>query len=210
MRACSRSGQRDILALALAASIALTVTAAWAGAPTDQLRSSVDQVIRLLQGTAPAGNARRVALLRAIEPRFDLVEMARRALGRYWRDRTDREREQFVALFGELLRRAYLTRIEAYAGERVDYTGETVDGDYATVRTRIETRHDADIPVTYRMIRRGDDWLVYDVLVEGVSLVENYRAQFNTIIETSSYAELVTKMSAKLHEEEQPRDRANS
>ena len=85
-----------------------------------------------------------------------------------------------------------------------------MDGDYAMVRTRIVTRHDTDIPVTYRMIRRGGRWLVYDVLVEGVSLIENYRAQFTAIIETSSYAELVTRMQARLHEEVRPRDRANS
>jgi len=178
----------------------LTTTLAWAGAPTDQLRSSVDQVIRILHGPAPTGAARRAALLRAIEPRFDLVEMARRALGRYWRDRTDRERQQFVALFGDLLQRAYLGRIEADAGERVDYVGESLDGDYATVRTRIVTSRDTDIPVTYRMIRRGDRWLVYDVLVEGVSLIENYRTQFTTIIETSSYGELITKIQTRLHE----------
>ena len=200
MRAYPRSRRRAILALGLAASIVLTTTLAWAGAPTDQLRSSVDQVIRILHGPAPTGAARRAALLRAIEPRFDLVEMARRALGRYWRDRTDRERQQFVALFGDLLQRAYLGRIEADAGERVDYVGESLDGDYATVRTRIVTSRDTDIPVTYRMIRRGDRWLVYDVLVEGVSLIENYRTQFTTIIETSSYGELITKIQTRLHE----------
>jgi len=175
----ARSERRAILVLGLTASITLTTIPAWAGAPTEQLRSSVDQVLRLLQGPAPTGEARRGALLRAIKPRFDLVEMARRALGHYWKDRTDREREQFVALFGDLLQRAYLDRIEAYADERVDYIGESLDGDYATVQTRIVTRRDTDIPVTYRMIQRGDRWLVYDVLVEGVSLVENYRPMLN-------------------------------
>ena len=116
MRAYTRSGRRAIRAFAGTALIVLTATPAWAGAPTEQLRSSVDEVIRLLQGPASPGRPRQAALRRAIEPRLDLVEMARRALGRYWRDRTDREREQFVALFGGLLQRAYLGRIEAYAG----------------------------------------------------------------------------------------------
>jgi phospholipid transport system substrate-binding protein len=191
--------------LALTALLVLVARPAWAGAPTDQLRASVDTVIRIVRDPALRGEgkaeARRAALHRALEARFDLVETARRALGRYWSGRTDQERTQFVDLFGDLLERAYVGRIEASAGDRVAYTGESVDRDYATVTTRISTPRNTRIPVVYRMHRRGDRWLVYDVLIEGVSLVENYRSQFNDIIETSSYADLIRKMQEKLLEE---------
>jgi phospholipid transport system substrate-binding protein len=143
--------------------------------------------------------ARRQAVLHVIQPRFDFEETARLALGRYWSARTSDERRQFVALFSRLLERAYVGRILAYSGESVQYLGQTVGNEHATVRTRIVTHHDTEIPVDYRLERRGDRWLVYDVRIEGMSLVENYREQFNDVIVSSSYGNLVKKMEARLH-----------
>ena len=110
------------------------------------------------------------------------------------------EREEFVQLFADLLERSYISKIELYGGEKVDYVGETIDGDQATIKTKITTKQGTEIPIDYRMLKRGDKWLVYDVIIEGVSLVANYRAQFNKIIVTSSYAELVKKMRDKQEE----------
>jgi phospholipid transport system substrate-binding protein len=190
--------------IAVAGLIALVASPGWAGTPTDQLHPAIDQVLRILTDPALKRSAkrevRRAALRRAVEPVFDFTETARLALGRYWRDRTPREREKFTALFTDLLEETYASRIEAYAGERVVYLGESVDGDYATVRTKIITKRDTEVPVDYRMRREGDRWRVYDVIIANVSLVDNYRSQFSDIIETSSLRALVERMHARLRE----------
>src|SRR6267143_1959470 len=108
----------------------------------------------------------------------------------------EKDRQEFTALFTDLIERAYISKIERYSGERIAYAGEAVDGGLATVRTRFVTKQGTEVPVDYRMQQRGDRWLVYDVSVEGVSLINNYRTQFEKIIQTSSYAELVRKMKA--------------
>ena len=178
---------------------------AWAGAPTDQLRGRVDRVLRLLEDPQLKPEARAVerrASIRAIVAEiFDFRELSQRALGPHWQGRTPDERDEFIQLFADLLERSYIDKIELYSGaERIQYTGEVLDGDQvATVRTRIVTKQGTEIPVDYRMRRVGADrWLVYDVAIEGVSLVANYRAQFNRIIQRSSYKGLVEQLTARL------------
>ena len=180
----------------------LAVAPAWAGAPTDQLRQSIDRVIEILKDPALKSRVteRRTALRRAIEPTFDFAETARLALGRYWRDRTEQERKQFITVFGDLLELTYFSRIEGYSGEKVAYLGDSAEGDYATVRTRIITKKDQEIPIDYRVRRVDGRWMVYDIIIENIGLVQNYRSQFNTIIQTSSYQELVKKVEAKREE----------
>ncbi|MBI4608849.1 MAG: ABC transporter substrate-binding protein [Candidatus Rokubacteria bacterium] len=173
---------------------------AQAGAPTDQLRASIDKVTTLLEDPAPTkGGERRGAIRKVVHKTFDFAECAKRSLAGHWHARTDKERKEFTKLFGDLLDRWYLL-IERYKGERIVYTGETIDGDQATVRTKIITRQGAEFYVDYRLLRRGDRWHVYDVTFEGVSLVASYRAQFNRIIRTSSYQELVKRLKAKQEE----------
>jgi len=123
--------------------------------------------------------------------------MARRALGRHWAARTPAEQQEFTGLFRDLLERAYLSKIEKYSGEPIAYVGEAVDGDLATVRTKITTKQGQDVPIDYRLTRQGDRWLIYDVLVENVSLISNYRTQFDGIIRTSSYEELLKRLKAR-------------
>ena len=108
-----------------------------------------------------------------------------------------REQEEFVRLFTELLERSYLSTIENYAGERVTFLGESINGSYAQVRSRITTDRKVEISIDYRLIEKGDRWTVYDVVLDGVSLVSNYRSQFNSIIRTSSFADLLTKLRNK-------------
>ena len=195
MEMSSRGG----VALVLLVSVLLAVGgAADAATPTEHLRRQVDRVITTLEDPAlqQRPDERRAAVRTIAEQIFDFEDTARRALGRHWRERTPDERREFVGLFTDLLERAYIGRIEDYAGERVTYADETVDKDAATVRTRLVTRDGTAIPVDYRMRRADDAWLVYDVVIEGVSLVANYRAQFNRIIQTSSYEELVARMQA--------------
>jgi phospholipid transport system substrate-binding protein len=186
------------------ASLGLAVGVAggvWAGMPADQVRLQIERIVKVLADPAlkrPGHEqVRHAAVARIAEEAFDLREMTRRTLGPHWQGLTEAERAEFVTLFGDLLDRAYFTRIAAYNGEKVTVLGDSIDGDLATVRTRIVTQQGVEVPVDYRMLLRGDRWVVYDVSIEGVSLVANYRAQFNRIIQTSSYQALVDKLRAK-------------
>ena len=197
-----------VRALALLGALTLVITGgtreATAGEPTSQLRAQVDRVLKLLADPAmkqPARATERRAAMRAIaNDIFDFTETAKRALGRHWAARTPAERDQFVQVFADLLERSYISKVEHYGGDTIEYTGDSVDGDQATVGSRIITRQGVEVPIQYRMQRKGDRWLVYDVGIEGVSLVANYRSQFNKIIQTSSFEELVRKMKTRQEE----------
>ena len=175
-----------------------------AGAPLEQLRTQIDRVLKILDDAEMKkdgrGKDRRAAVRKIADDIFDFQETAKRSLGRHWTTRSPSERDEFVKLFSDLLERSYISKIELYGGEKIAYLGDTLDGDQALVRTRIVTKGGAEVPVEYRMLKKGERWLVYDVVIEGVSLVANYRTQFNKIIQTSSYAELVKKMKVKQDE----------
>ena len=178
---------------------------AWAGPPTDQLRAQMDHVIKILEDPDLKREGRQLerrgAIRRVANEIFDFTETTRRSLGQHWHARTAPEREEIVRLYADLLERSYIGKIELYSGERIQFVGDTVDGDQATVRTRLVTKAGTEIPVDYRMHRvTGDRWLTYDVAIEGVSMVANYRAQFNKIIQTSGYKALVSKLTAKQEE----------
>ena len=194
---------RRFAAVAVVLSLILA-GAAVAGPPTDQLRTQIDRVIKTLENPALQKPdkvvERRKAVRRIAEEIFDFGETAKRSLARHWQTRTPAEREEFVQLFSDLLERSYIGKVELFNGERITYTGETIDGDLAMVRTRIVTKQGTEIPVDYRLHKKGEKWLVYDVVIEGVSLIANYRTQFNKIITTSSYQELVKKMKTKQEE----------
>lgn len=173
--------------------------AAGAGGPTEALRTRVDQALRVLGDAELRGREeeRRRRLRQLADEIFDWSEAARRALGRHWRDRTPAEQQEFVGLFADLIERTYRSRIEQYSGERVAWDGEQVEGDQATVRTRVVTPQGSDAPVEYRLHRTPGGWRVYDVVIEGVSLIANYRSQFNRIIQGSSYQGLVQRLRAR-------------
>jgi len=191
---------RRLPALAAALLLSLNSGVAAAGIPTDQLRASVDHVLATLQDPAlkPESMAaeRRAAIRRDADAVFDFTEMARRALGRHWQELNEGQQREFVELFADLLERAYVSKIEKYNGERIAYVGESIEGDMATVKTEILTKQATQVPIDYRLLHKGDRWLVYDVLMEGVSLVLNYRTQFDHILQTSSYDELVRRLKA--------------
>lgn len=174
---------------------------AWAGEPADQLFAQIDLVLKILDDPElkRPGHAqeRRQAIRRVAADILDFEEISRRSLGRHWQARTATEREEFVLLFGDLLERAYIGRIETYSGEKIAFLGDTIDRDQATVKTKIVTRQGTEIPVEYRMLRRGDRWRAYDVVIEGISLVANYRAQFDKIIQRTSYQQLVKQVREK-------------
>jgi phospholipid transport system substrate-binding protein len=170
-----------------------------AGAPTEQVRRYTDHVQQILDDPKIKQADKRTAVRKVAEQVFDLTETAKRALGQHWKKRTPAEQEEFVQLFADLLERTYIAKIDLYGGERLQYTTEAVDGDYAVVRAKVLAKQ-VEVPVEARMHRRGERWLIYDIAIENVSLVGNYRSQFDRIIRTSSYEELVRRLKTKRDE----------
>jgi phospholipid transport system substrate-binding protein len=201
-----RSLRRHV-AVILALGLALSVVAADradAGAPSDQLKTQIDRVLKVLDDPElkkdGRSRERRVAVRKIANDIFDFGETARRSLARHWQGRTPAERDEFVQLFSDLLERSYISQVELYGGEKIQYLGDAVEGEQAKVQTKLLTKSGSEIPIEYRMHRKGDRWLVYDVIIEGVSLVANYRTQFNKIIQTDSYQALIKKMKNKQEE----------
>jgi phospholipid transport system substrate-binding protein len=190
-------------AVMLAAVLAILTAreAAAASAPADHLKSAIDRVVKVVEDPGLKGDdrmaERRIAVRKIADDIFDWNEIARRALARHWQPLTDKQRAEFVALFSDLLERSYMSKIELYGGEKIQYIGERMDGETASVATRIATKNGTEVPIDYRLLKKGDRWLVYDVNIEGVSLVSNYRTQFNKIIQTASFEDLIQKLRAK-------------
>ena len=177
--------------------VVLTVVPVWAGPPTDQVKQYTDLVTKILQDTAMRSVDKREAVRKVAEQIFDVNETARRALGPHWQTRSPAEREEFVQLFADLLERTYISKIDLYGGERLQYTTETIDGDFAAVKGRVVTQRGTEVPVEARMLKKGTRWLIYDITIENVSLIGNYRAQFDRIIRTSSFDELMKRLKTR-------------
>jgi phospholipid transport system substrate-binding protein len=177
-----------------------------AGEPVTLIKQTINEVIDILKDEElkkPGKEAdRRAELRRVIGERFDFEEMAKRSLALHWKKRTPGERQEFIPLFSDLLERSYVNKIESYTDEQILYTDENIDNDYAVVKTKIITKRNVEIPIEYRLLKKNNRWGVYDVVIEGVSLVNNYRNQFNKIIRKDSYEELVKRMQQKQEEEE--------
>lgn len=192
------------LALSLTLSLALAVSGARAESPTEAVKSVVDEVIHTLQDPslkAPAmKKQRRDRVKRIVDRRFDYEEMAKRSLSASWKSLSAGQRQEFVRLFGELLEASYSDKIMNYSDEKVQYAPEIKEGDdYAEVRTLVVRKNDK-IPMNYRLMHKSQGWMVYDVVIEGVSLVSNYRTQFGQVIRESSYNELVRRLRTKIDE----------
>jgi phospholipid transport system substrate-binding protein len=189
--------RRNAIGLLTVAVLLLAAVPARAGAPTDTVKEYTDAVVKVLEDHSLKAADRRAAVRKLATEAFDVQETARRALGPHWQQRTPAEREEFVALFADLLERTYIAKIDLYGGERLKFTDEKLDGDIATVRGKVTTKQGTDVPVEARMHKRGERWLIYDVNIEGISLISNYRAQFDRIIRTSSYAELIKRLKTR-------------
>ncbi len=185
--------------------LALSVPGAMAAAPTEVARQVIDKALDILNDPANAGpskkNYRHQMVKQIVDRHFDYREMAKRSLGSAWNNLNNAQRDEFVRLFAELLEASYADKIDRYAKRvRVDYTGESLDGEYAEVRTVVVRPNDR-IPLNYRLLNQSGTWMVYDVVIEGVSLVSNYRSQFSRIISESSYAELVKRLRTRVNEQ---------
>jgi phospholipid transport system substrate-binding protein len=176
---------------------------AGAAEPTEVIRRTTDQVLKILEDPAlqgPAKQAERQARLHQISDQvFDWPAMAQRALAVHWRGRTPQQQQEFTGLFRELVERTYMNRLETATQEKqeIQYVGEQIEGSRAVVKTIVLTKRNQQVPIEYRLHQAGGTWKIYDVLVEGISLVNNYRSQFNQIISSSSYEALVQKMRAR-------------
>ena len=182
---------------------------AWAGPPTEQLRGGVDRVLEVLRDPQLSGDTRidqrRIAISKVAGDIFDFADMAKRALGQHWAERTPAERGEFVRLFTDLIQRAYVGKVDQHAAAtKMVFRGETVDDAYAVVKTTIPLSNGSTMPLDYRMHSTRDHWQVYDLSIDGISLVANYRAQFNRVIRTSSYAGLVTRLKSQQAEFSSP------
>jgi len=188
----------------LAALLVAPASVGWAGPATETLRGFFDEASRIVTApeTGPGLEARRAAIRALADRVFDFRAAAAVALGPVWDLRTPAEQDEFARLFADLAERGYLTLVGSKArvsgGVRVLFLGEATDGDVATVRTSLVTRSGEELPVEYRMRPAGGRWAVHDVVVEGVSLVENYRAQFHRALQGSSYADVVALLRVRV------------
>lgn len=174
---------------------------AHAGVPTEQIKGTVDKAVLVLKDPRlkPAAKTkeRRAQLRQILFARFDFTEMAKRALGSNWRRRTPQEQDEFVRLFTEILERAYADIIESYTDEKIVYLNERVEGGFADVGSKILTSRGEEYSVNYKAHLVSNEWKVYDVIAENISLVNNFRSQFNRVIANSSYEELLRRLRDK-------------
>jgi phospholipid transport system substrate-binding protein len=175
-----------------------------AGLPTDQTRATVDKVISILQQPGPKNEGRRRQLRDVIYSRFDFTEMAKRSLGPHWGRRSPQEQQEFTKVFADLLESSYVDKIEGYNGEKVSYTREQQDQDNAEVFTKLQTKKGEEFSINYKLHPVGGEWKVYDVVIEDISLVNNYRSQFNRILANGSFDELLKRLQQKSPEMKAP------
>jgi len=170
-----------------------------AGTPSDQTRATIEKVLAVLKDPA-AKSDRRDRLRQVIYPSFDFAEMAKRSLGSQWQRRNAGEQQEFVNLFTDLVESSYVDAIESYDGEKVVVANEKQDKDFAEVNTKIVTKKGEAFAIDYKLHHGGGSWKIYDAVIEHVSLVNNYRSQFNRVIAKSSYEDLLSKMRDKQFE----------
>ncbi len=172
---------------------------------TSELKAAIDVAFKILNDPSLKGPEKealkRSKLRAAIKKRLDFAEMSKRSLARHWLKRTDSERKEFVALFSRLLENSYMDKIEMNSDAEVRYDGERKAGKKVEVKTRVFTRKGLAVPINYRLMKKDDGWVVYDIVIEGISLVSNYRTQFNKIIRDSSYEGLIKNLKEKMRKE---------
>ncbi len=172
-----------------------------AGSPTEQVRATVDKVLTIVRSSnsksKPQMDEQRAKLIEVIHPRFDFPEMAKRSLGPNWTRRTPEEQREFIGIFAALMGRSYAENIESYTSQDVLYTRESEDQNYAQVDTKIVGDNQPPLAINYKLHRVDKEWKVYDLVIADISVVNNYRSQFDRVIARSSFAELVRTMKEK-------------
>lgn len=183
--------------------IATLVTVSQASAtPLDDVKKTVDDVVRIVADKEMKKHEqqRRLALKKTISTIFDYNEMAKRSLGKHWNQLTPEDKKHFADMFAVLLENSYAGKIESYNNEKIVYIKELLDGDHAEIRSKVITAKRDELTIDYRMTRQNNRWMAYDVVIEGVSLVSNYRNQFSRVITASGYGGLIKKLEIKNNE----------
>ena len=193
-----------LVAIGLAVNLAVGSVCFAGSEITGKLIGTIEKVIAIVtdENLKKDKQGRRAALRNAIDERFDYRQMAIRALAKNWDLRSDQERQQFISLFKSLLENSYASKLESYSDEKINYLSEVIKGKYALVKTEV-VRPSSTIAVDYKLIQENGDWQVYDFVIEGVSMIRNYRSQFTKIIRKDSYEVLVQKLTDKINELEQ-------
>lgn len=188
-----------LLALMLVLLAAASVMAA-VPRPTNQLRVAVDRIIEVLRDKDLSRDQVLQEVSNLVRNKFDFWAMSQRTLGKNWRKATEEEKQQFVRLFAKLLEDTYRGRLKAYtySDEYVEYIGERIRGTRAEVDTIVVANK--EIPVSYKMRLKGEEWLVYDVIIEEVSLIANYRNSYGEIVADEGFQGLLARMETKIKE----------
>ena len=188
-------------AVALGILLLLSPGFATAGTAADQLRGSIDRIRAILMDPTLKGDSKKPRrwekLRQVVYSRFDFGEMAKRSLGTEWQKRSSEERKEFVRLFSALVENAYLDKLDSYNGENVDFVNERQDKNFSEVNTKLVDNRGEEFAIDYRLHNVNGDWQVFDVVIENISVVNNYRAQFKRVLAKSSYLELVQSMKEK-------------
>ena len=178
---------------------------AQAGVATDRIKTATDKLIEILNNhdlDPPEMAEKRASMIRkTVDTVFDWGAFSQRALGRHWRKLTKEEKKEFIPLFGQLIERTYMDKTRQYSGQQMNFLSEETDEKYGTVEAEVIIKNETNIPIQFRVIKRNEKWFIYDVRVEGVSLVNNYRDQFNEIMTKSGYKVLISRLKTKLDEE---------
>lgn len=188
-------------AVALGVLLLVAPESGFAGTPSDQLKQSVEKIQTILADPSLKGEAnsatRRQKLKEAVNERFAFAEMAKRSLGAQWQKRSAAEQQEFVRLFTDLLEDTYLGKLEEYSGEKIQFVNERQEKDFAEVNTKLINRKGENFALDYRLLNMNGDWKVTDVVIENISLVNNYRSQFSRVLSRSSFEDLVQAMKQK-------------
>lgn len=173
----------------------------------DQMRGSIDRILEILRRDVPgeAWEQKKKEIVIIVRQRFDSRELAQRVLAQHWKERTEEQREQFILLFADVLETTYINKLKSYSNEEIVFKKQLVNGDKAAVYSEI-LRKDQEIPIDYRLLKNSNEWRIYDIIIEGVSLVQNYRKQFDQIIKKEKYEGLILRMEEKI-KENQEKDR---
>jgi phospholipid transport system substrate-binding protein len=186
--------------LAVVLTVGTAIPHLWASVPGEQVKATVDKVMEVLRDptlqSATKKAERREKLRQIILPRFDFTEMAKRALGSNWNRYPDQQRE-FVTAFTQLLEETYADQIEGANGDKVVYLNERTDKNYAEVATKVISPKGEETSMIYKLHSVETEWKVYDIVVENVSVVNNYRAQFNRVLSNASMDELIKRIKEK-------------
>lgn len=193
------------IGLLIAVSIFLPFTfSAQAGVATDRIKKATDKLIEIVTNhdlDSPEMADKRAHMIReTVDTIFDWPAFSQRALGRHWRKLNNKQKEEFIPLFGQLIERTYMDKTKQYSGQKMHFISEKTDDKYGSVDAEVILKNEKNIPIQFRIIKRHETWYIYDVFVEGISLVNNYREQFDTILTRSGYGELVSRLRAKLDE----------